>query len=176
MNPSLANPHRYHQDCIDIILANSTVTMDQQPKGSLFMERASDSQISFFTQLQLPTQDGTKLMMVKIVPGAQVNTIPLSRFCTLFPNKCNKSRYTKANALLLTAHTWLSHSGSPKPFLGHFVADVQHVSEPRMYPTHFYVFKDPTSPQILLSYMTSERLGIIVFKVPNLAASSQVDS
>ena len=33
----------------------------------------------------------------------------------------------------------------------------------------FYVFEDTTSPPILLSYATSERLGIIEFKVPNEA-------
>ena len=33
----------------------------------------------------------------------------------------------------------------------------------------FYVFEDTTSPPILLSYVASERLGIIEFKVPNEA-------
>ena len=111
-------------------------------------------------------------MTVKIDPGAQFNTILLSRYHTLFPNKINKSRFPKPNALLPTAHTWISHDGLPKLFLGHFVADVQHASEPRSYVTHFYVFGDATSLQILLSYATSERLGIITFKVPNLAGTS----
>ena len=101
---------------------------------------------------------------------------PLSRYCTLFPTKLNKSSYPKANALLPTAYTWMSHDGSPKPFLGHFVADIQHASEPRMYPIYFYVFEDATSLQILLSYVTLEKLGIVIFKVPNLAATSQVDN
>ena len=76
---------------------------------------------------------------------------------------------------LPTAHTWISHDGSPKPFLGHFVAEFKHASEPRSYPICFYVFEDANSPQILLSKATSERLGIIAFKVPNLATTSQVD-
>ena len=118
-------PHRYSQDSIDIILTDSVVTMDQQPKGSLFTDRAPDSQIAFFTQLQLPTCIRTKLMMVKTDPGSQVNTIPISRNCTLFPNKLNKSRFPKANVLLPTAHTWMSHDGSPKPFLHQFVATWQ---------------------------------------------------
>ena len=112
-------------------------------------------------------------MMVKTDPGAQVYTIPLSRYCTLFPHKLNKSRFPKANTLHPTAHTWTSHSGSPKLFLGHFVADVQHASQPRPYPTHF-IYLNTTSPQIPLSYVTLERLGIIAFKVPKLAATSQV--
>ena len=85
-------PHRYHQDSIDVILTNSIKTPDQLPEGPLYMERSSDRQIAFLTWLQLPTQERKKLMMVKIDPGAQVNTIPLSRYCTLFPTKLNKSR------------------------------------------------------------------------------------
>ena len=115
-------------------------------------------------------------MTIKIDPGAQVNTIPLSKYCTLFPNKLNKSRFPKPDALLPTAHTWMSHDGLPKPFLGHFVAEVMYANEPRSYPTHFYMFKDATSPHILLSYATSERLVIITFNVPNLAATSQIDN
>ena len=47
--------------------------------------------------------------------------------------------------------------------------------QPRSYPMCFYVFEDSTSPQILLSYVTLERLGILEFKVPNLAATSQIE-
>ena len=42
-------PHRYSQDSIDIILTDCIVTTDQQPKGSLFTERASDGQRAIFT-------------------------------------------------------------------------------------------------------------------------------
>ena len=99
---------------------------------------------------------------------------PLSKYHTLFPNQSNKSRFPKPNALLQTAHTWISHDSSPKPFLGHFVAEVMHASEPRLYLTHFCMFEDVTSPHIILFYATSERLGIITFNVPNLAATSWV--
>ena len=54
------------------------------------MERALDGQVAFYTCLDLPAQSGTKTMVVKIDPGTQVNTIPLSRYCTLFPNCLNK--------------------------------------------------------------------------------------
>ena len=116
-------------------------------------------------------------MTVKIDPGAEVNTIPLSRYCALFPKKLTKSRYLKAKALLPTHHTWTSHDGSlvPKPFLAHFIVDVLHATESKMYPVHFYVFEDATSPHILLSYATLERLGIVSFQVPNLAATTNLD-
>ena len=168
-------PHWYSQDGIKVIPANSVMT-GNQPEGSLYTESASDSQVTFFTSLHLPSCDRTKHITIEIDPGAQVNTIPLSKYHALFPNKLNKSRFPKSNALLPTAHTWMAHDGSPKPFLGHFVAEVMHASEPRLYLTHFYVFKDATSPQILLSYATSERLENLTFSVPKLAATSWVDN
>ena len=139
------------------------------------MESASDGQISFYTQLQLPSKNGTQLITIKIDSGAQVNTIPLSKYQKLFPHKINDSRYPKPSSLSPTAHTWMSHGGSPKPFLGHFIAGVHHAMQPRSYPIYFFMFEDSTSPQILLSYATSESLGIFEFKVPNLASVSQID-
>ena len=139
------------------------------------MERASDGQVAFYTHLDLPAQSGTKTMVVKIDPGTQVNTIPLNRYHTLFPNHLNKSGYPKAKALMPTHHTWISHNGLPQPFLGHFIVEIAHAKEARMYPVRFYVFKDATNPPNALSYATSERLGIVQFQVPNLAATRSLD-
>ena len=105
-------------------------------------------------------------MVVKIDPGAQVNTIPLSRYCTLFPNHLNKSRYPKAKSLMPTHYTWISHSDLPKPFLGHFIVEIAHTKEPRIYSVRFYVFEDAINPPNLLFYATSERLGIVQFSGP----------
>ena len=139
------------------------------------MEKASDGQVAFYTCLDLPAQSGTKTMVVKIDPGAQVSTIPLSRYHTLFPNCLNKSRYPKAKALMPTHHTWISHDGLPQPFLGHFIVEIAHAKESRMYPTRFYMFENATNPPNLLSYATLERLGIVQFQVPNLAATHSLD-
>ena len=139
------------------------------------MERASDGQVAFYTHLDLPAGSGTKTMVVKIDPGTEVNTIPLSRYCTLYPNCLNKSRYPKAKSLMPTNHTWMSHDGLPKPFLGHFITEVSHAKEPRMYPVRFYVFEDATNPPNLLCNATSERVGIVQFQVPNLAATHPLD-
>ena len=139
------------------------------------MERASDGQVAFFTCLNLPAQSGTKTMVVKIDPGTQVNTIHLSRYHTLFPNHVTKSRYPKAKSLMPTHHTWISHDASPKPFLGHFIIEVAHAKESTVYPIRFYVFEDATNPQNLLSYATSERLGIIQLQVTNFAATHSLD-
>ena len=41
---------------------------------------------------------------------------------------------------------------------------------------HFYVFEDAMNLHILLSYTTSEQLGILQFNVPNLAAHTHIDA
>ena len=74
-----------------------------------------------------------------------------------------------------THHNWISQDGLPKPFVGHFIIEVAHAQEPRMYPIKFYVFEDAINPQNLLSYATLERLGIIQFQVINLAATHSLD-
>ena len=65
----------------------------------------------------------------------------------LFPFNISESRYPKPGTLLPTSDSRTSHDGKPQPFLGHFIAKV---TEPRLYPTHFYMFEDATSAQILL--------------------------
>ena len=76
---------------------------------------------------------------------------------------------------MLTHHTWISHNGLPKPFLGHFIVEVAHAKEPRTYPVRFYIFEDATSPHILLSYARLDRLGIVSFQVCNLTATHKID-
>ena len=68
-------PFWHSQDNINVILGDSVETTTL-PEGSLFREGASDGQLSFYTQLQLPTKKRTQLITTKIDPGAQVNTIP----------------------------------------------------------------------------------------------------
>ena len=117
-----------------------------QPEGSLYTKSASDGQVAFFTRLQLPTCDRIK-NDCQDQSWCSGEHHPTSRYHALFPNKLNKSRVPQSNALLPTYNTWMSHDGSPKPFLGHFVAEVMHVSEPRSYLTLFYMLKDVTFPQ-----------------------------
>ena len=105
-------------------------------------------------------------MTVKIDPGAQVNTIPLSRYWKPVPQKVNETRFSKPNSLSPTSHTWISHDGMSKLFLGHFITEVQHATLPKLYCVCFYIFKDATSPQILISCATSQRLEILELKSP----------
>ena len=129
------------------------------------MARSCSTPSSSFPQR---TALNTQQMTVKIDPGAQVNIIPLIWYWKIFPHKISETGLPKPSTLSPTSNTWISHYGSTKPFLGHFIANVQHATLPRLYPTQFYNFEDDTFPHILLSYATLERLGTLEFKVPNL--------
>ena len=48
-------------------------------EGQLITDRASDGHTSFHTTLQVDTKQGAKSISVKVDPGAEVNTIPLSQ-------------------------------------------------------------------------------------------------
>ena len=71
---------------------------------------------------------------------------------------------------------WTVHDETPQQFLGFFIADIHHKTQPEVLPIRFYVFKDTTSPKILLSYVASERLDIVKFQIPNEAPSIALDT
>ena len=73
----------------------------------------------------------------------------------------------KQKILHPTRHTWRAHDETPQHFLGFFIADIHHKTTADVLPVRFYVFKDTTSPKILLSYAASEKLGIVKFQIPN---------
>ena len=69
---------------IDVIPTDS-ITTGSQAEGKLFMERASDGQVVFYTRLDLPARSGTMTMVVKIDPGAQVKHHPLEQVLYTLP-------------------------------------------------------------------------------------------
>ena len=58
------------------------------------MDVSSDGQTSFHTTLQMVTKQGSKLFPVKVDPGADVNTILLTKYKKLF-----QAHFTKAGNL-----------------------------------------------------------------------------
>ena len=135
------------------------------------MGAASDGQTSLHTTLQMITKQGSKSPPVKVNPSVDVNTIPLTKYRKLFPAHFTKAGNLKQKALHPTRYTWTAHDETPQQFLGFFIADIHHKTQPEVLPIRFYVFKDTTSPKILLSYTTSERIGIVKFQILNEAPS-----
>ena len=136
-------------------------------EGQLVTDRASDGHTSFHTTLHVDTKQGAKYISVKVDPGAEVNTVPLSHYRKLFKKTFTKAGNIKKNVLHPTSHLWSSHDSKPQQFLGYFIINIHHKTISKTLPVRFYVFQDTTNPPILLSYSASERLGIIEFKVPN---------
>ena len=141
-------------------------------EGQLITDRASDGHTSFHTTLQVDTKQGAKSIPVKVDPGAEVNTIPLSQYRKLFKKNFTKAGNIKSNVLHPTSHLWSSHDSKPQQFWGYFITNIHHKTNSKTLPVRFYIFQDTTNPLILLSYSASERLGIIEFKVPNEAPSA----
>ena len=54
-------------------------------EGRLLADTISDGHASFHTMLQMITKQGCKTIPVKVDPGAEVNTMPLSKYKKLFP-------------------------------------------------------------------------------------------
>ena len=143
-------------------------------EGQLITDRAFDGHTSFHTTLQVDTKQGGKSISVKVEPGAEVNTIPLSCYRKLFKKNFTKAGNIKKNVLHPTSHLWSSHDSKPQQFLGYFIINIHHKTISKTLPVRFYLFQDTTNPPVLLSYSASERVGIIEFKVPNEAASTIV--
>ena len=141
----------------------------------MLLKCASDGLVTFYTMLHLTTKNETKYMMVKIKPGAQVNTICLGGYQKLFNHKVIKACTPRQGTLCTTSHSQISHDGKPQPFLGQFITDVWQISQPRSYHTYVYMLEDMMNPHILLSYTASECLGILEFKVPTEATQSHID-
>ena len=140
------------------------------------MDVASEGQTSFHTTLQMVTKQGSKSLPVKVDPSADVKTIPLTKYRKLFPAHFTKAGNLKQKALHPTRHTWTVHDETPQQFLGYFIADIHQKTQPEVLPIRFYIFKNTTSPKILLLYVASERLGIVKFWIPNEAPSIALDT
>ena len=115
------------------------------------------------------TSQGSKPLDIRVNPGASCSSIPLSCFHKAFPRYLTKSEALKKTALKPTWKAWSAHDETCKFFLGYIVLDSQCKTLPQVLPCKFYMFQDFTSPDTLLSYPTSLRLGIVEFTVPNKA-------
>ena len=95
-------------------------------EGQLITDRASNGHTSFHTMLQVDTKQGAKSISVKVDPGAEVNTIPLSQYRKLFKKNFTKAGNIKNNVVHPTSHLWSSHDSKPQQFLGYFIINIHH--------------------------------------------------
>ena len=145
-------------------------------EGLLYTDRAPDGQTLSIPPHQMVKKQGCKPLPVKVDSGADINTIPLTCYKTIFPQHFTKIGHLKKNVLRSTASTWSLHDGQKKKFLEFFTIDIQHKTLPKVIPLSFYIFEDTTNPSSLLSDSTSIHLGIVEFKIPNEASANAMVS
>ena len=95
---------------------------------------ASDGHTSFHTTLKMITKQGCKPIPVKVDSGAEVNTVPLSKYKKLFPAHVTKSGNLKTKALHPTTNMWTAHDMTPQKFLRYFITDIT-TQVPTRHPT-----------------------------------------
>ena len=158
-------PDTFHKQISHLTTHNTVSSMDT----NLVTDTMIDGWTEFHTTLQVITSQGSKPLHVKVDPGAECSSIPLSHFCKTFPKHFTKSGALKKSALKPMWTTWSAHDGTCQNFLGYIVLDIQHKTLPQTLLCKFYAFEDSTSPHILLSYPASSWLSIVQFTVPNEA-------
>ena len=164
LQPDTASNTFYHQQVSHLTSHNTASSIETNS----ITDTALDGHTAFHTTLQIVTSQGrNKHLHVKVDPGADCTTIPLSHFHSVFPKHFTKSGALKKSALKPTYATWSAHDGGCSHFLGYIVLNIQHKTTPQILPIKFYVFEDYTNPTTLLSYAASSRLGIVQFTVPN---------
>ena len=85
-------------------------------EGQLYTDRAPDGQTSFHTTLQMVTKQGCKPLPVKVDPGADINTIPLTHYKTIFPQHFTRDGHLKR----------MHYEAQPVP--GHRMMDKENIS------------------------------------------------
>ena len=164
LKPDTAS-NMFHQQVSHLTIHNTVSSLET----NLVTDIVIDGHTEFHTTLQVITSQGSKPLHVKVDPGAECSSIPLSHFCKAFPKYFTRSGALKKSALKPMWMTWSAHDGTCQNFLGYIVLEFQHKTLPQILLCKFYAFKDSTSPHILLSYPASSRLGIVQFTVPNKA-------
>ena len=150
MTPDTAS-NIFHQQVSHLTTHNTVSSLET----NLVTDTTIDVQIEFHTMLQIITSQGHKPLHVKVDPGAECSSIPLSHFCKAFPKHFTKSGAMKKSALKPMWMTWSAHDGTCQNFLGYIMLDIQHKTLPQTLLCKFYVSEDSASPHILLSYPAS---------------------
>ena len=119
---------------------------------------------------------GSKLMPAQVDPGPDINSIPISKYKTLFPahfmkaGNLNRRHFNQQDTPGQLITTPCNSS------IGFFISDNYHKTQPEVQQVRFDVLKDTTCPKILLSYTASERLGIVKFQVSSKTPLTALDT
>ena len=142
--------------------------------GTLKVDTAQHGQTMFLTTLHFKTSSSQTTTQVKRDTGTMHAQYPKAISNRCFPTKA-KAKVPSPKMYYCLQRKMDRSWQIPQKYLGHIILDAHYKTMGRSYPTRFYIFKDTTSPLILISYAASDMLGILQFKLPNKTASAQID-
>ena len=141
-------------------MAQSTKA-ESKPVEGLYTDTDPDARSEIITNvtIRMPGKAGTKMIEVKVDPGAQPSCIPLHKFKTLFPHLC-RDGLPKEGLLDNTQNEFQSYNGGDMTCYGHLLIDVKDRVTKKYHPIRFYVM-NTDMPRILISHAAAYWLGLV---------------
>ena len=104
-----STPFQSYQESIEIVTVSSHVdsleTQNCPQYGTLLTKHVSDGQTTFYTWLYLTTRTVVRHLTVKKDPSTITNTIPLSRYWKILPQKIAENKYPKPSSFNPMGHS-----------------------------------------------------------------------
>ena len=97
----------FHQQVSHLTAHNTVSSLET----NLITDTTIDGQTEFHTTLQVVTSQGCKPLHVKVDPGTEYSSIPLSHFHKAFPKHFTKSGALNISALKPMWIKWSAHDG-----------------------------------------------------------------
>ena len=160
--------NRFSCFAVHSTMSQSTNTKSKPMEG-LYTDTDPDNRSEIITDvtIRMPGKAGTKMMEVKVDPGAQPSCIPLHKFKTLFPHLC-RDGLPKEGLLDNTQNEFQSYNGGDMTCYGHLLIDVKDKVTKKYHPITFYVMNTDV-PRILISHAASYWLGLVKVLCDNKA-------
>ena len=108
-------------------------------------------------------------MEVKVDPGSETNSIPLSHFRCLFPQLCRKDGSPKENALEPTLAQFEAYDGGIMTSHRWIILPTQDIRDNNKFHPVIYYVVTREEARILISHATATWLGLVKVLCPNKA-------
>ena len=136
-------------------------------QGKAYTDTDSDGKTEIITDITCKFKGKLIAMEVKVDPGSQTNSIPLSHFRHLFPQLCSKDGIPMENTLEPTLAQFEAYDGGILTSHGWIVLPTQDIRDTKKFhPVRYYVVTKKEA-RILISHATATWLGLVKVLCPN---------
>ena len=153
----------------DALISNGNELYDPPSnKGKAYTDTDSDGKTEIITDIICKFKGKQIAMEVKVDPGSETNSIPLSHFRHLFPELCSKDGSPKENALEPTLAQFEAYDGGIMTSHGWIILPTWDIRDNKFHPVRYYVVTREEA-RILISHATATWLGLVKVLCPNKA-------